>query len=61
MQLEHLQMWLIVGVQNQSLTDMEGWLYGRAKEYYSILKGEGILQYATTWMDIEDVMWLETS
>lgn len=27
MQLEHLQIWLIVGVQKQSLTDMEGWLY----------------------------------
>ena len=42
-------------------TDMEGRLYGHTKEYYSTLKGEGILQYAITWMDLEDIMWWETS
>ena len=44
---------------------MDEWMnkmwYIRAMEYYSVLKRKEILQYATIWMNLEDIMLSEIS
>ena len=47
--------WMIESADMEP-TDKEERLYTHTMEYSSTLKEKGILQYATTWMDVEDIM-----
>ena len=39
----------------------DGWMDKHTIEYYSALKRKEILTYATTWMNLEDVVLSEIS
>ena len=41
--------------------DKEGNMYPYMIEYYSVIKKNEILPFATTWMELEDIMLSEIS